>query len=114
MKIGLSYSRCVRDIVDGRVDIDDVLIIIARTDFDHTVFTELAEDVAEKSAWIKDLKTLSPNEQRMHLGLERIDNPLFDEPWITTQDGMPLSEYDVQEEEMEDESPEEMDEEIDD
>ena len=34
MKIGLSYSRCVRDIVDGRVDIDDVLVIIARTDFD--------------------------------------------------------------------------------
>jgi hypothetical protein len=34
MKIGLSYSRCVRDIVDGVVDIDDVLVIIARTDFD--------------------------------------------------------------------------------
>jgi hypothetical protein len=34
MKIGLSYSRCVRDIVDGKVDIDDVLIIISRTDFD--------------------------------------------------------------------------------
>jgi hypothetical protein len=34
MKIGLSYSRCVRDIVDGRVDIQDVLIIITRTDFD--------------------------------------------------------------------------------
>jgi hypothetical protein len=34
MKIGLSYSRCVRDIVDGKVSIDDVLIIIARTDFD--------------------------------------------------------------------------------
>ncbi len=34
MKIGLSYSRCVRDIVDGAVDIRDVLIIIARTDFD--------------------------------------------------------------------------------
>ena len=59
----------------------------------------------------------------MLLGLERIDNDLFDEPWITTQDGMPLSEYatpglpqDVSGEEMEDESPdsEEMDEEIDD
>ena len=37
MKIGLSYSRCVRDIVDGRVNIDDVLIIIARTDFDPNV-----------------------------------------------------------------------------
>ena len=34
MKIGLSYSRCVRDIVDGVVDIDDVLVLIARTDFD--------------------------------------------------------------------------------
>jgi hypothetical protein len=34
MKIGLSYSRCIRDIVEGRVDIDDVLVIIARTNFD--------------------------------------------------------------------------------
>lgn len=34
MKIGLSYSRCVRDIVEGKVDISDVLVIIARTDFD--------------------------------------------------------------------------------
>ena len=34
MKIGLSYSRCVRDIVDGKVDIDDVLIIVSRTNFD--------------------------------------------------------------------------------
>jgi hypothetical protein len=34
MKVGLSYSRCVRDIVDGIVDIDDVLVVISRTDFD--------------------------------------------------------------------------------
>jgi len=34
MKIGLSYSRCVRDIVDGEIDIDDVLVVISRTDFD--------------------------------------------------------------------------------
>ena len=34
MKIGLSYSRCVRDIVDGVVDINDVLVVIARTNFD--------------------------------------------------------------------------------
>lgn len=37
MKIGLSYSRCVRDIVDGKVDIEDVLVIISRTDFDPRV-----------------------------------------------------------------------------
>jgi hypothetical protein len=34
LKIGLSYSRCVRDIVDGEVDLRDVLVIISRTDFD--------------------------------------------------------------------------------
>ena len=33
MKIGLSLSRCVRDIVEGRVDIEDVLVLITRTDF---------------------------------------------------------------------------------
>ena len=34
MKIGLSLSRCVRDIVNGQVDINDILVIISRTDFD--------------------------------------------------------------------------------
>lgn len=34
MKIGLSLSRCVRDIVEARVLYEDVLCIIARTDFD--------------------------------------------------------------------------------
>ena len=33
MKIGLSYSRCIRDIVDGTIDINDVLVLITRTDF---------------------------------------------------------------------------------
>ena len=40
MKIGLSLSRCVRDIVEGRVNIHDVLVLIARTDFDPTVQQE--------------------------------------------------------------------------
>lgn len=40
MKIGLSYSRCVRDIVEGAVDINDVLVIITRTDFDPRVDNE--------------------------------------------------------------------------
>jgi hypothetical protein len=34
MKIGLSYSRCILDIVEGRVDVEDVLVLITRTDFD--------------------------------------------------------------------------------
>lgn len=46
MKIGLSYSRCVRDIVDGKVDIDDVLVLITRTDFDPR------DDAQWNSIWI--------------------------------------------------------------
>jgi hypothetical protein len=34
MKIGLSLSRCIRDIFEKNVDIDDVLVIVARTDVD--------------------------------------------------------------------------------
>jgi len=34
MKIGFSFSRCVRDIVAGRVALDDVLVVIGRTNFD--------------------------------------------------------------------------------
>ena len=34
MKIGLSYSRCVLDIVEGSVDMEDVLVLITRTNFD--------------------------------------------------------------------------------
>jgi hypothetical protein len=34
MKIGMSFSRCIRDIVQGTVDINDVLIVISGTDLD--------------------------------------------------------------------------------
>ena len=34
MKVGLSYSRCVKDIVDGRVELGEILVIVSRTDFD--------------------------------------------------------------------------------
>ena len=34
MKVGLSLSRCVRDVVEARVLYEDILVIIARTDFD--------------------------------------------------------------------------------
>lgn len=34
MKIGSSLSRCVRDIYEDKVKIWDVLVIVARTDFD--------------------------------------------------------------------------------
>lgn len=45
MKIGFSYSRCVRDLVEGTVNIDDVLVIITRTNFDPN------DDEQWKSIW---------------------------------------------------------------
>ncbi len=46
MKIGLSYSRCIRDIVDGKVNIADVLVLVTRTDFDPR------DDDQWKGIWI--------------------------------------------------------------
>lgn len=40
MKIGLSYSRCVLDIVEERVNMEDVLVLITRTNFNPTVDEE--------------------------------------------------------------------------
>ena len=34
MKIGLSLSRCMRDVYEGSVEENDVLVIVARTDVD--------------------------------------------------------------------------------
>ena len=45
MLVGLSFSRCVLDIVEGRVDIEDVLVLITRTNFDPR------DDVQWKGIW---------------------------------------------------------------
>jgi hypothetical protein len=34
MKVGLSLSRCMRDILEKKVDLYDVLVVVARTDVD--------------------------------------------------------------------------------
>ena len=34
MKVGLSYNRCIVDILDGQVQERDVLVIVTRTKFD--------------------------------------------------------------------------------
>lgn len=54
MKIGLSYSRCVRDIIDGVVDIADVLVIISRTDFDphdNEQWTGIWQGYHQRGGW---------------------------------------------------------------
>ena len=34
MRVGTSYSRCVKDIIDGKINEREVVVIVARTDFD--------------------------------------------------------------------------------
>jgi len=43
MKIGLSFSRCVLDIVEGRIEFDDILVIIARTNFNPHIDEQWAD-----------------------------------------------------------------------
>jgi hypothetical protein len=31
LRVGLSFGRCIRDIVEGKIDADEVLIVISRT-----------------------------------------------------------------------------------
>lgn len=45
MKIGTSLSRCVRDIYDGVVSPNDIMVIVARTNFDP------ADDDYWRSIW---------------------------------------------------------------
>lgn len=35
MKIGNSFGRCVRDLVEGKVEYDDVLVIVTRTSIEQ-------------------------------------------------------------------------------
>lgn len=46
MKVGFSYSRCVRDIFEGKVNKYDVVVIVARTNFDPD------DDQQWKNIWL--------------------------------------------------------------
>ena len=52
-----------------------------------------AKKAAKKANWVNQLRGLGPNEQRTLLGIEKINEPVFDEQWIRTEDGVPLSEW---------------------
>ena len=68
-------------------------------DFDMTVYTELQADMKEMTEWMDKLPFLSPNRKLDLLNLEKVDNPIFDEPWITQGMGQPLSEWEMTENE---------------
>jgi hypothetical protein len=56
MKIGFSLGRCVRDIVNGTVDIDDVIVIVSGTRFDtQEQLTAIIEEYMYRSGYLYGL-----------------------------------------------------------
>jgi len=54
MKVGLSFSRCVREIVQGKVNIDDVLVVIARSNVDprdDTQWQDVWQGYRARTGW---------------------------------------------------------------
>lgn len=64
-------------------------------DFDMTVFSELQQDIKEMMEWLDKLiaRGFPLNRALDLLNIEKIDEAVFDEPWITPAMGMPLSEW---------------------
>lgn len=69
------------------------------TDFDMTVFTELQQDVVEMMNWLEKLmvRGYPLNRALEMLNIEKLENPEFDEPWVTDSMGQPLSEWQMNE-----------------
>lgn len=56
MKIGFSFGRCVRDIVAGQVDYDDVYLIVARTLIhDSTQVDEIVDEYLYRAGYLQGL-----------------------------------------------------------
>lgn len=64
---------------------------------DISVYTELEENKKEIVDWTGGVIAMTPNEQREQLGLPEIDDPIMNEPWVTTNSRKPLSDYQMNE-----------------
>jgi hypothetical protein len=84
MKIGLSFSRCVRDIWEGRVDSHDVLVIIARTNFnpnDDAQWEGIWQGYHHGGVWNHpEWQGIDNEEEFRHLCMELYNSGLIHQP----------------------------------
>ena len=90
MKVGLSFSRCLRDLVEGRVDYEDILVIIARTDFDPHIDDEWEQiwngyryggwSNAEWATAEDDTGVTNPEEIYRNVAIQLYDNGKLHQP----------------------------------
>jgi hypothetical protein len=85
MKIGFSFGRCVRDIVNGEVAIEDVLVIIART-WMPTV--EDALDVIEQYMYERTYLRGLDEEECKRVGKELFESGRIHQPRALTKGGV--------------------------
>lgn len=65
-------------------------------DYDISIYGELQQDTGDMMKWVDPLAKLTgmpPNRVLELLGQAKIDNPLWDQPWITQAMGSPLSQW---------------------
>ena len=55
MKVGFSFGRCIRDIVNGEVNIDDVVVIVSGTKTDRTRLDDLVDDYLYRPEYLEGL-----------------------------------------------------------
>lgn len=55
MKVGFSYGRCIRDIVNGDVDINDVVVIVSGTKTDRDSLDALVSEYLYREDYLYGL-----------------------------------------------------------
>ena len=81
MKIGLSFSRCVRDIVEGHVDPMDVLVIVARTNFnpnDDQQWSEIWRGYTTSTGWTApEWRAYAPDDEKAEQLFRNVSRQLY-------------------------------------
>lgn len=96
-RCALPQLICLRDGLNRKFSSDWGMKPGFMIDFDMSVYNELQETVGETMRWIEPLLNngLPPNMAFELMGLDTVDDPRFDEPWIKQGMGVPLSEWDA-------------------
>ncbi len=68
MKIGFSFGQCIRDIVQGKVKIEDVIVIVASTRIEtREQLDVIVLDYMHRPDYLLDLDEKECNEVALHL-----------------------------------------------
>ena len=100
-RCALAHLTSFRDALNRKAHKDWKLDSKWIIDFDMTVYSELQTDAGEMMKWLEPLakKTgMPPNRMLDLMGLEKMNDKIFDEPWIDESAmGIPMSEWKMNE-----------------